>query len=291
MTIQNRNAVTKDQINTQENELKELLNRILEAPLAPLKSQMIELQKELQYLESNNEATASTIHATVSTMQNDLQEQNKNMDKHFKRLKTTISDELPELLTACLATIPQEITQMLNEQILVRDELHEIKEVQSIQEKLANDIFYKSETLLLKSLVQISEINKLAEAAADTTEKSFNKINENHKYIYKNIGNIQTDGQILVQQLSKGMSELAGRLSHTNDQVKGIAPALVVHADEMGSRLVSIFTNLHDKAKEDHCDLSTTLQTMQKRIFWLSTLCGLSFIGTAGLIASRLILH
>ena len=194
-------------------------------------------------------------------------------------------------LAGNLSSMPQEIGRLLEGQTLVKDLLSSVRQEQTLQGKLVGDTFRQGETLLLKSLAQTNEINNLAEAAVQASEKAVTQINESREHIRKNLDGIQADGRLGMQQLGNGITTLAGSLSRTSAQVTELAPTLAGRTDELGSRLESGFNSFRKQSEKERNELSSALQVMQKRFLWLSVLCGLSFAGSVGLVVSRFVLH
>jgi len=194
-------------------------------------------------------------------------------------------------LAGNLSSMPQEIGRLLEGQTLVKDLLSNVRQEQTLQGKLVGDTFRQGETLLLQSLAQTNEINNLAEAAVQASEKAVTQINESREHIRKNLDGIQADGRLGMQQLGNGITTLAGSLSRTSAQVTELAPTLAGRTDELGSRLESGFNSFRKQSEKERNELSSALQVMQKRFLWLSVLCGLSFAGSAGLVISRFVLH
>jgi len=284
---QNSDKIT-NLIEVQENELKELLSRVMKNPLQPLTDQAVQLDKRLQNVE---DISKSTSEVSLPAMQRAIREQGEEMRKNLKGLRTAITDDLTELLTARLASMPQEVTQLLQGQTSVKDLLSEVQQEQTLQGKLAGDTVLQSEALLLKSFAQMNEINNSAKAAAQASEKAVARIDENRGHIGKNLDSMQAEGRLGVQQLGDGMTALAGSLSRTSAQVTDLVPTLARRTDELGSRLESGFTSFRGQSEKDRHELASALQVMQKRFLWLSVLCGLSFAGSAGLVVSRFVLH
>jgi hypothetical protein len=190
-----------------------------------------------------------------------------------------------------LSSLPQGMGQLLDDQILVKNLLGNVRQEQILQIKQANDTFRQSETLLLKSFDQMNEINNLAEIAVQTSEKAVRKISESREDIRKNLDSIQADGRLEMQQLGNGITTLAESLSRTGAQLTELTPMLVSRTDELGSRLESGFTSFRKQSEKDRSELSSALQVMQKRFLWVSVVCGLSFAGSVGLVVSRFVLH
>ena len=271
MTTNTKNsAEITQQIENQENELKDLLSRVIKNPLKPLESQITQLEKRLESVEAISKSTSEV---NLPAVQAAIRTQGEDAQKNFKGLRKAITEELPELLTACLAFMPQEVARLHKSQTSVKDLLGEVRQEQTLQGKLAGDTFLQSEMLLLKSLAQTNEINNLAKAAVQASEKAVTQIDESCGHIRKNLDSMQSDGRLGIQQLGNGITTLAGTTV------------------ELGSRLESGFTSFRKQSEKDRNELSSALQVMQKRFLWLSVLCGLSFVGTVGLVASRFVLH
>jgi len=400
-------ANTSQQIKAQEDELKELLNRVIKSPLQPLETQIAQLQIRMQNVEDISEKIAKN---SFPEMHAAIREQGEEVRKIIKGFRATITDELPEMLTACLASMPQEMTKLLEVQTSVKDILSEVQKEQNLLSKLAGDASLQSETLLLKSLSQMDEINDLAKTAVQASEKAVTQIDESRAHIGKNLDIMQADGRLGMQHLGNEMTTLAGSLSRTNAQVESLAtmpqemaqlvegqtsvkdilsevqkeqtlqgkragdatlqseslllksltqmdeinnlakataqasnkavvqidesrehieknldgmqaegrvgiqkigdemtvlmgslnrtsaqvtdlaPTLSRQTDELSSRLESAFSSFRGQSEKDRTELSNSLQVMQKRFLWVSVLCGLSFAGSFGLIMSRFIL-
>jgi len=213
-------ANTSQQIKAQEDELKELLNRVIKSPLQPLETQIAQLQIRMQNVEDISEKIAKN---SFPEMHAAIREQGEEVRKIIKGFRATITDELPEMLTACLASMPQEMTKLLEVQTSVKDILSEVQKEQNLLSKLAGDASLQSETLLLKSLSQMDEINDLAKTAVQASEKAVTQIDESRAHIGKNLDIMQADGRLGMQHLGNEMTTLAGSLSRTNAQVESLA--------------------------------------------------------------------
>lgn len=277
-------ANTSQQIEAQENELKELLSRVIKSPLQPLETQLAQLEKRLQNVEAISKSTSEV---NLPAVQAAIREQSEDARKNFRVLRAAITDELPELLTACLTSMPQELTRLLEGQTTVKDILGEVQKEQTLQGRLAGDAVLQSEALLLKSFAQMNEISSLAKAAVQAAETAVVEIDASRELIGKNIGNMQADGRLGMKQLDNGMTALAGSLNQTNAQVKDLVPTLAGQTDELGSRLESGFASFRKQSEESRSEMSSALQVMQRRIVWLSALSVLSFSGSVGLVVSR----
>lgn len=289
MTTNNRISSKISQlIDAQENELQDLLFRVMTKPLKPLNEKAAELEKRLQNLEDISKVTSET---TLPALQSAIRLQSEDMKKNFKSLRDSISNDLPELLTACLASMPQEVKQLLISQASVTDLLNEVQEKQTLQGKLAGDAAVQSEVMLLKSIAQMNEVNNSAIAATLASEKAVVHIQETREHFDNNLGSMQAADRLGVQQLGDGMTALAGSLYQTSAQITDLEPILARRTDELGSRLDSGFTSFRGQSDKERSELTSALQIMQKRFLWVSVLCGLSFVGSVGLIVSRFVLH
>lgn len=275
-------------IETQENELKELLSRVMMSPLQPLKEQATELDKRLQNVENFSKLTSEV---SFPAMQREIRAQGDEMRKSLKSFSSVLTEDLTALLNARLASMPQEVTLLLQGQTSGNDILRKFQHEQNSQNKLAGDIAMQSEALLLKSFDQINEVNRSAMAAAQASEKAIVRIDERCGHINNNIDSMQAEGRVGVQLLGDGLTALAGSVSLTSAQVTELVPQLVRRTDELGSRLDSGVASFRRQSEIDRDAVSNALQVMQKQFVWLSVLCCLSFVGSAGLVISRFVLH
>lgn len=275
-------------IETQENELKELLSRVMMSPLQPLKEQATELDKRLQNVENFSKLTSEV---SFPAMQREIRAQGDEMRKSLKSFSSVLTEDLTALLNARLASMPQEVTLLLQGQTSGNDILRKFQHEQNSQNKLAGDIAMQSEALLLKSFDQINEVNRSAMAAAQASEKAIVRIDERCGHINNNIDSMQAEGRVGVQLLGDGLTALAGSVSLTSAQVTELVPQLVRRTDELGSRLDSGVASFRRQSEIDRDAVSNALQVMQKQFVWLSVLCCLSFVGSVGLVISRFVLH
>jgi hypothetical protein len=159
----NNNTEATQQIEAQESELKELLCRVMSQPLQPLTDHAEKLEKLMQNVEKIAKATADV---NLPAMQRTIEVQGEQMRKNLKGFREEFTEELTDLLVLRLASMPQEISQLLQGQMSVKKQLCEVQSVQTLQGQRAIDTFVQSEALLLKSLGQISEIDISSKAAA-----------------------------------------------------------------------------------------------------------------------------
>ena len=283
---------SNDQINKsieiQENELKELLSRVMTSPLKPLKEQAAELDKRLQNVEVFSKLTSEV---SFPAMQREIRAQGEEMRKSLKNFSSGLTEDLTDLLNVRLASMPQEVTELLQGQTSVRDMLSKVQHEQNLQNKSAGDVALQSEALLLRSFDQIKEINLSAKAAAQASEQAFVRIDESCGLINKNLNSMQAEGRNDAQVLGNGLTGITGSLSLTNAQVSELVPTLANRTNELGQRLEMGFASFNRQSETDRNELSSALQVMQKRFVWLSVLCALSFLGSVGLIVSRFVLH
>ena len=289
MTTNTQNSTNiKQLIDAQENELKELLSRVMTNPLQPLKEQAAQLENRLRNVEDITKATSEI---NLPALQSAIRQQSEEIKKDFKSLRNSISNDIPELLTACLEAMPQEVKQLLVSQASITDLLSAVQQKQILQGKLAGDAVLQSEAMLLKSLAEMNKLNDSTIAATQVYEKAITRIDESREHIVKNLDGIQADGRLGMQQLGNGMTALAGSLNRTSTQVTDLEPTLARRTDELASLLEDGLTSFRKQSEKDRNELSSALQVMQRRFFWLSVLCSLSFAGSVGLVVSRFILH
>ena len=275
-------------IEIQENELKELLVRVMTSPLKFLKDQATELDKRLQNVEDFSKLTSDV---SFPAMQREIRAQGDEMRKSLKSFSSVLSEELADLLTARLASMPREVTQLLQGQASFSDMLSKVQHEQNLQNKSAGDVALHNEALLLRSFNQMNEINKSANAATQASEKAIVRIDESYGYINKNLDSIQAEGRVDAQVLGDGLTAIAGSLNLTSAEVFALVPKLAQRTDELGQRLESCFASFHRQSKTDRDELSSALQVMQKRFLWLSVLCAFSVISSAGLVISHFVFH
>lgn len=279
-----------DQINKsiaiQENELKELLSRVMTSPLQPLYEQAAELDKRLQNIEDFSKLTSEV---SFPAMQREIRAQGDEMRKILKGFSSVLTEDLADLVNARLASMPQEVTQILQVQTLVSDMLRKVQYEQNLQNKLAGDVALQSEALLLKSFDQLNEINHSTKVAAQASEKAVARINESCGHINNNLDSMQAEGRMGAQLLGDGLTALAGSVSLTSAQVTELVPTLARRTDELGSRLDCGVASFRRQSETDRGEVLHALQVMQKRFVWLSVLCGLSFVGSVGLVVSRFV--
>lgn len=289
MTTNTQNSTNiKQLIDAQENELKELLSRVMTNPLQPLKEQAAQLENRLRNVEDITKATSEI---NLPALQSAIRQQSEEIKKDFKSLRNSISNDIPELLTTCLESMPQEVKQLLVSQASITDLLSAVQQKQILQGKLAGDAVLQSEAMLLRSLAEMNKLNDSTIAATQVYEKAVTRIDESREHIVKNLDGIQADGRLGMQQLGNGMTALAGSLNRTRTQVTDLEPTLARRTDELRSLLEDGLTSFRKQSEKDRNELSSALQVMQRRFFWLSVLCSLSFAGSVGLVVSRFILH
>lgn len=244
-------------IEAQENELKELLTRVMQSPLQLLMDQAVQLEKRLQNVEDICKATSEV----SSAMPWAIREQGDEVRKNLKGLRAAITDELPDILTACLASMPQEMARLLDGHTLVKDLLSDVQQEQTI-------------------------LGKTAAVAIDNVMSS---IGENREHLDKNFEDAKTDARDGERQLGDGLNALTDDLQRTIGLVTDFASAMVGRTDELNSRLENGFAAFQQQAQLDYVRDAKAMQCMHQRFRWLSGLCGLGFVATIGLIASRLL--
>lgn len=202
-------------IKIQEQKMEELLSNVMGAPLNPLKDRIKQIEICLKSVEAIGKENSDNLNCVISI----IQDQGECNRKNLKKLENSIIEEFPKMLTESLASMPQEITQLVQNQIALRNLLSEVKQEQTLQAKQVGDTFIQSEKLLMKSFSQMNEINSLAKAAVQVFEKAVTKIDKNREYIGKNIHNMQVAGRLQTQQLSNKMIALAGYFSAISQDI------------------------------------------------------------------------
>ena len=287
MTTKNKSIDQIDQsIEVQENELKELLSRVMTSPLQPLKEQTAELNKRLQSVEEFSKLTSEV---NIPAMQREIRAQGDEMRKILKGFSSVLTEDLTDLFNLRFASMQQEVADLLRGQVLVSDMLSKVRDEQSRQNKLAGDAALQSKALLLKSFDQLNEINHSVQVAAQASEKAVIRIDESCAHINNNLDSIQAEGRMGAQLLGDGLTALAGSVSLTSEQVTEFVPTLTRRTDELGSRLDCGVANFRQQNETDRSEVLNALQVMQKRFVCLSVLCCLSFVGSIGLVVSRLV--
>lgn len=257
--IKNSEEITQ-QIEAQESELKELLSRAMKNPLQPLMEQTAQLAQRLQSIEDFSQETSIK---SLPAVQATIRQQGEEAQKNFRGLRKTITDDLPELLTECLASAPQDIARLLEIQISVNNLLNQIQQEQILQNSASGQVF----------------------------DNITSQINENFGNISKNLGSLKTEVQAEAQQIGNGVATLIANLNCASIQIAELTSMLAQRTDELTSKLEISLTAFQTQSEKNKVELLTSLQVVQKRFFWLSALCGLCFTGSVGLIANHFILH
>ena len=220
-TLSKNHAETNNLIEAQENELKELLTRVMKSPLQPLTDQAAQLEKRLQNVEDISKAISE---GSLPAMQRAIREQGEEARKNLKGLRTAITDDLPEMLTTCLASMPQEMARLLEGQTSVKELLSEVQQEQT----------------------------KLGKTAAVATDNVMSSIGESRGHFDKNLEGAKADARDGERQLGEGLNALTDDLQRTIAQVTDLASAMAGRTDELNSRLEKGFAAFQRQAQLDH---------------------------------------
>lgn len=258
------------QYSSQEVELKELLVRVMQDPLRPLMEQVKRLEKRLVEVEDNSK---------------------KIQDEGLRLVQNEIFDQ-GETIKNTVVGLQDKIIKVLGEKLLsVNGHLIEFQQKQAIQGGVADDAFRRTDELLLKSLAEINEVNDLAKAAVNASERAVVRIDDSRTHSDKNFDMIQSDARLGVQQLGDGMAAISGGVGRTSAQLVDLIPTLTQRTDDLGIRLESGFASFRAQSERNRAELVGTLQAIQKRFLWVSILCGFSLAGSIALVISRFVLN
>lgn len=259
MTTNTKNSaeITK-LIEAQENELKDLFSRVIKSPLKPLETQITQLEKRLESVEAISKEISEV---SLPAVQAAIRAQGEDAQKNFKGLRKAIPEELPELLTACLASMPQEMARLLAGQTSVQELLSEVQQEQTI----------------------------LGKTAAVATDNVISSIGESRGHLDKNLEGAKADARDGERQLGEALNALTDDLQRTIAQVTNLVFAMVGRTEELNSRIENGFAAFQQQAQLGQVGAAKAMQGMGKRFLWLSGLCCLGFAATIGLVASRLL--
>jgi hypothetical protein len=179
------------QIEAQEIELKELLSRVMKDPLQPLRDQVVQLEKRFQAVEDTCKATSED---SLSTMQKTIHDQDEKVRMNLKSLREGIVEELAELLTARLASMPQEMERLLEGQTTVKDLLGEVQQEQT----------------------------KLGTTAAVATTTVMSNIDQSRGHLNTHLQDVMADARDGARQLDERVNALANELRSSIDTMHDI---------------------------------------------------------------------
>lgn len=224
MNTMYNDAAAIQAIEQQERELSELLNRVMESPLAPLLKKMNDLQQRLEVVESVcNETKNSDIPAITAT----LFKQGEETKNRLSRMKQALGDDFEEIISLKLGLMPKDVAQLLQGQASIHEGLVILREESATQGKASSDALNRCDSSLKDVLVQLNAVGGYAKSAGEKSDKVLHALEERTEHISSRINStalaLDQHGSFLEKssvKLSEGLSQTAHRLDSLAAQIE-----------------------------------------------------------------------
>lgn len=207
--IQNIDTIAES-IELKETELKELLVRVMAKPLQPLLDQAKQLEKRLGHIEV---ICRRIDEEDLLAMNLAIREQAEELKKRLKSMQMAIPNEVREMLKISLASMPQEVTHLLEGQTFVKNQLSQVQDEQIL----------------------------LGKVSVQSAQKMGDHIDDGRESIEQSLGRMQIEGRLVLDQLVRSVSDLALNLNelklHSETTFVSLARQTAKHSEELSIAL------------------------------------------------------
>ena len=318
-------TLVQEEIEDQEEALKELLLRVMEPPLKPV-LEKIELLEE--QVEAIGKQCNDTIAVPISGLTRTLEEQKRATRANFDRLPDQFREVVEELVSARLAEISQGISRVNDSQKQGAESLG--LTLRSLQEdfKGADENFALLQSCLKQDGDRVVRELQLGGARAESLATVLAQFRNEHAVVsqawaqsQKERGGWEKDQSMVLKRYGQSIENVQACLTDLQSDAKAVVEitgevlgklvegfsstglALELQkiqsvqssarsADELrrsGERIDALAPQVSEKVDKFGGAVQTRLQQMQRRIVLLSVVSGLSLGGTVALLIKMLV--
>lgn len=201
-------------IDEQENELKQLLARIMKEPLDPVVERIKSLGQRLEIVEKLCQETRD-LH--LPTLNRALRTQADETRKQFERLRDDVGADIEEQVSAKLALLAQDLELLRDEQGRIRETLTQVSHDNATRGQALEAAVIQCDSALKETLVRLDAVGYQAKTAAERSGEAVSALDAG----FKNTGaalelqrtQLEQSGARLVDELRQGiaMNEVLAR--------------------------------------------------------------------------------